>query len=416
MHIQTMEQASDVLRSGLRRLDLAGARVLLIVPDGTRTAPVPWFFREIRSELQDRVEALDVMVALGTHQPMGDDALATHLGVPSVSTVPSVSSGRVPGAVRVLGHVWDDRAALAELGAIPRGEIRRISGGRLDEELVVTINRAALEYDRLLILSPVFPHELVGISGGYKYLFPGISGPEIINLTHWLAALTGNLASIGRLSTPARDVIHAAAGLVPVPASAICTVITKQGIDGIYVGEVLDAWSSAASHSQAAHIEQKPHQYRSVLACAPRMYDDLWTGGKAIYKCEPVVVPGGELIVYAPHITSPSVTHADHLLRCGYHCIDYFVDRLDELAEVPRMILGVASYVYGNGTWANGVETPRMRVKLATGIAPEVCRRLGLEYIDPDSIDPAAWQDREDEGKLYVEKAGETLYRLAGDV
>ncbi len=410
MHIETVEQASDVLRSGLRRLDLAGARVLLIVPDGTRTAPVPWFFREIRSELRDRVEALDVMVALGTHQPMSDGALAAHLGVPSVST------GRSSGEVRVLGHVWDDRAALAELGRIPREAIRRISGDRLDEELVVSINRAALEYDRLLILSPVFPHELVGISGGYKYLFPGISGPEIIDLTHWLAALTGNLASIGRLSTPAREVIHAAAELVPVPASAICTVITNRGIDAIHVGEVLDAWSAAASDSQAVHIERKRHPFRSILACAPRMYEDLWTGGKAIYKCEPVVEPGGELIVYAPHITSPSVTHAGHLLRCGYHCIDYFVDHLDELADVPRMILGVASYVYGNGTWTNGTETPRMRVKLATGIPPAICRRLGLEYVDPDSIDPAAWQDREDDGMLYVEKAGETLYRLDGDV
>ncbi len=409
-YTQTLEQASEVLRAGLRTLEVDGARVLLIVPDGTRTAPVPWFFREIHSSLHDRVESLDVMVALGTHQPMGATALAAHLGVPAVSR------DRSAGSVRVLDHVWDDPAGLAELGTIPREAIRRISRQRLDEELVVSISRAALEYDRLLILSPVFPHELVGISGGYKYLFPGISGPQIIDLTHWLAALTGNLASIGRLSTPAREVIHAAAQLVPVPASAVCTVITKRGIDGVYVGDVLEAWNAAARHSQAVHIERKPHPFRSVLACAPRMYDDLWTGGKAVYKCEPVVEPGGELIVYAPHITSPSVTHAEHILRCGYHCIDYFVDRLDELAGVPRMILGVASYVYGSGTWIDGVESPRMRVKLATGVSPDMCRRLGVEYVDPDTIDPAAWRDREDEGMLYVEKAGETLYRLEGDV
>jgi len=405
----TQEERTEALRSGLSDLPCDGERVLLVVPDTTRTAPVAWFYREIRRALGGRVASLDVMIALGTHQPMSDAEIAAHLGRTDAQP------GEGPAA-RVYNHRWDEPDELAHLGTISADEIERLSGGLLREALPVTINRRALEYDRLLLLSPVFPHELVGFSGGYKYLFPGISGPEVIDLTHWLAALAGNLRSIGRLSTPARDVIHAAAGLVPVRTSAICTVIVDGHVDGVYVGGVIPAWERAAHHSQRVHIAWKPRPFARVLACAPRMYDDLWTGGKAIYKCEPVVADGGELVVYAPHITSLSVTHERPLLRHGYHCIEYFLRNEEETGDVPRMIRGVASYVYGAGSYDGRVETPRIRIRLATGIPASTCAKVGLGYVDPESIDPAEWRDREKEGILCVDHAGERLFRLEGTV
>jgi len=401
----TPEERREALRSGLAGVPCDGERVLLVVPDTTRTAPVAWFYRAIRDALGGRVASLDVMIALGTHPPMSDEEIEAHLGQTD-------DAPRGAPASRVYNHRWDDPDELALLGTVPADEIERLSGGLLREALPVTINRRALEYDRLLLLSPVFPHELVGFSGGYKYLFPGISGPEVIDLTHWLAALAGNLRSIGRLRTPARDVIHAAAALVPVRTSAICTVIAADEIDAIFVGDVLAAWEQAARHSQRVHVARKPRPFRSVLACAPRMYDDLWTGVKSIYKCEPVVADGGELIVYAPHITSLSVTPEPLLLRHGYHCIEYFLRNRQETGDVPRMIRGVASYVYGAGSYDGSVETPRIRVMLATGIPRATCAKVGLGYVDPATIVADEWRDREEDGVLLVEHAGETLFLL----
>ena len=397
---------AGTLKTGLNRIDLKGTRVLLIIPDSTRTVPTGWFFKIIHGELSPRVCSLDVLIALGTHRPMIEEEINRHLGITAEERRTRYKE------VAIYNHHWDRPDELTPLGTIEEEEIERISEGRLRESVEITVNSRALQYDHIIILSPVFPHELVGLSGGYKYLFPGISGFPIIDVTHWLAALKGNLESIGCLSTPMRELIHRAARLFPVPSTAVCTVINDGEIDGIYVGDVVEAWEQAAAHSRRVHIVRKPHPFHSVLAQTPRMYEDMWTGGKSIYKLEPIVEEGGELIVYAPHITSLSSTHEKHLLQCGYHCIDYFIEHMAKFREVPRMIMGVASYIYGKGTYAEGRERPRMNVKLATGISEKVCRKVGLGFVDHTTINPEHWKEREDEGYLFVEKAGETLYRL----
>ena len=140
------------------------------------------------------------------------------------------------------------------------------------------------------------------------------------------------------------------------------------------------------------------------------MYEDLWTGGKCMYKCEPVVQDGGELIIYAPHVDSFSVTHGHIMEKIGYHVRDYFVKQMDRFADVPRAVMAVSTYVKGAGTYKDGVETPRIRVSVASAIPKEKCEAAGLGYVDPAGIDVEAWKGREDEGILFVERAGETLY------
>ncbi len=400
---------AEALRKGIYKLDLSGDRVLLVIPDGTRTVPVGEFIKIIWPALRGRVKVLDVIIALGTHQPMSEEAINRHLDL-----TPAERSGEYR-EMDVANHVWDDPDKLSAIGTISAEEMEELTEGRLAEPLDITITKRIFDYDRVLILSPVFPHELVGMSGGYKYFFPGISGPGIIDLTHWLAALTGNLKTIGKLDTPFRRVVNAASRFVSLPTHAICTVIHNGEVDGVWVGDVLESWEKAAKHAQRTHVVRKPRMYHSVLACPPTMYEDLWTGGKSIYKVEPVIEPGGEITVYAPHITSLSVTHEHHLLICGYHCSEYFQAHLDELSEVPRGVLGVASYICGTGSYDGVTERPRMKVKLATGIPRETVEAVGFEYVDPDSIDIEAWRDREEEGILLVERAGETLYRLEND-
>lgn len=402
----TETQVREIVAQALAPLHLAGKKVLLVVPDSTRTAPVGLLFRTIHDLIGADTAALDVMIALGTHPPMSDDAIHRRL---EISAEERAGKYR---RVRLLNHAWDDPAALAHLGVIPAKEIGELSGGLFQMPVEVSINRAVFDYDQLMIVGPVFPHEVVGFSGGDKYLFPGIGGPEILNFFHWLAAVITNPKIIGAKRTPVRRVVDRAAALVPVPRFAFCMVVHDGGLAGLFAGTPEAAWSKAADLSDKLHIVYKNHPFHTVLSCAPPMYDEIWVGGKCMYKLEPVVADGGELIIYGPHIREISVTHGGVIERIGYHVRDYFLSQWERFKHEPWGVLAHSTHVRGVGTCENGVEKPRIRVTLATRIPEAVCRGVNLGYRDPASIRTADYQDREKEGILYVPKAGEMLYRL----
>ncbi len=374
----------------------------MIVPDGTRTAPIGQFFKHIHSEIGSKVKQLDVMFALGTHPPMTDEQMHNRL---------EIQPGEYP-EVGLLNHAWQDPDALTTLGTIPESEISELTGGLFSMDVVVRINKVALAYDQLLIVGPVFPHEVVGFSGGSKYLFPGISGPEVLNFFHWLGAIITNAEIIGTKSTPVRSVIEKAASMVSTPCHAFCLVVSGEELHGVEFGKSVEAWSRAADISAKHHIERKSKPFHTVLSCAPEMYDELWVGGKCMYKLEPVVADGGELIIYAPHIHEISITHGEHIERIGYHVRDYFVKQWDKFKDEPWGVLAHSTHVRGGGTYENGVEIPRVRVTLATGIPEETCRKINLGYRDPASINPEDFMNKEEEGILYVPHAGEVLFRL----
>ena len=207
------DELDAVARDGLGALPVDGRRVLVIIPDGTRTMPMPLMFELIERELGARVAALDYLVALGTHTPMNDAQLTAHVGR-------TVINGRA-GARSIFNHRWDDPATYAQLGTIPARDIADITAGRLNQDVPVALNRLATEYDHVLICGPVFPHEVAGFSGGAKYLFPGIAAPEIIHFTHWLGALITSYAVIGTIDTAVRSVIDRAAALLDTPLSLL---------------------------------------------------------------------------------------------------------------------------------------------------------------------------------------------------
>ncbi|MBV9852550.1 MAG: DUF2088 domain-containing protein [Armatimonadetes bacterium] len=405
-HLLGESGVREIVAQALSPLGLAGKRVLLIVPDATRTAPVGLLFRVIHDLIGREAKALDVMIALGTHPPMSDEAINRRLEITAEER-----AGRY-GRVRVLNHAWDDPAALASLGAIPAQEIAELSGGLFAMDVEVTINRAVFDYDQLIIVGPVFPHEVVGFSGGNKYLFPGVSGAEILNFFHWLGAVITNPRIIGHKWTPVRRVIDCAAALVPVPRLAFCLVVHHHRLAGLYAGTPEEAWSRAADQSARLHVTQKDHPFQTVLSCAPLMYDELWVGGKCMYKLEPVVADGGELIIYAPHIREISRVHGALIRRIGYHTRDYFLRQWDRFRDEPWGVLAHSTHVRGIGTYEGGIERPRIQVTLATGIPEDVCRAVNLGYRDPASIAVEDYQNREAEGILYVPEAGEMLYRL----
>lgn len=389
-----------------------GARLLVLIPDHTRTFPMPMLFRVLTGALRDAAR-LDFMVALGTHPPLNEAALYRLVGITPAERADAYRD------VGLLNHEWNNPDALFTLGVITQDQVKQIAGDAwhpsLGGDVPVRVNRAAVEHDAILIVGPTFPHEVVGFSGGAKYLYPGISGPEMINTTHWMGALLTIPNTIGVERTPMRAMIHAAAAMIPTPATLLSLVIEGEGAAGVFAGDLHEAFHAAAQLSAMRHIAWVERPFRCVLSHAPAMYDELWVAGKAMYKLEPVVADGGELIIYAPHLDTVSATHGKHIHEVGYHVLDYFLAQWDRFRHIPLSVLAHSTHVKGVGTYEHGVERPRVTVTLASRIAEADTRRLNLNYRDPARIRVEDWQGREAEGVLYVPRAGEMLYRVRGE-
>ncbi len=412
------EQVTAFITEQLAAHPFDGRSVCVLIPDATRTCPLPLLMRAVHTALHGRVSRLTVLVALGTHAPMSEEALARHLGQASF-----------PGTT-VLNHEWWKPDTFADLGTIGAARIAELSDGRLSVDVPVLLNRAVVEHDIALVVGPVLPHEVVGMSGGNKYFFPGVGGKNIIDVSHWLGALITSAEIIGTTGlTPVRALIDDGAALIPAEKLALC-VVTAEVADGAADGAVDDAvaspaadgrlhsvsfgdtraaWASAAEVCAATHVTYLPAPVNRVLSVVPAMYDEIWTAAKGFYKVEPVVADGGEVILYAPHVTQLSSTHPE-IYEIGYHCRDYFVAQWDRFADVPWGVLAHSTHLRGAGTYdpVTGEERLRVRVTLATAIPADVCRAANLGYLDPALIDPLAEQP----DTLVVPRAGETLFRL----
>ena len=384
-----------------------GKRVLLIVPDGTRTAPIGLVFEALFRHVGQLTSAFDVLIALGTHQPMDELAICRRLDISETQRRETFSK------VKFFNHAWDNPGVLKQIGTLSAQEVHDLSDGLFSMDVPVEINRLVLEYDQVVIIGPVFPHEVVGFSGGNKYLFPGVGGPQILNFFHWLGAVVTNPKIIGNKWTPVRKVVDRAGAMVKVGKLCFCLVVDPgKQLLGLFAGTPEAAWDQAAELSRQIHIIYKPHPFHTILSCAPPMYDELWTAGKCMYKLEPVLADGGELIIYAPHLSEICVSHGCHIQRVGYHCRDYFLKQWEKFKDVPWGVLAHSSHVRGLGTFDNGVERCRATVTLASQIPEEACRGINLSYRDPKTIRVADFANREDEGILLVPKAGEMLYKL----
>jgi nickel-dependent lactate racemase len=392
----------------LARAHLDGKRVLIIIPDRTRTAPIPRMFRLFHELLGERVAALDYLIALGTHKLLSEESINKHVGVTQEERAGEYAN------VQIFNHRWDQPETFVSVGKIGAAEIEEITGGLMSQEVDVRLNRLVFDYDQLIICGPTFPHEVVGFSGGNKYLFPGIGGAEVINFSHWLGALITSYEVIGTKYTRVRRVIDRAASLLNLPKLCFSMVVKDKEMAGLFTGTPEEAYAAAADLSAKLHIKWLDRRFRRVLSVVPEMYDDIWTAAKGMYKLEPVVEDGGEVIIYAPHIDEISYTHGALLHEVGYHVRDYFLKQWDRFQNYPGGVLAHSTHLRGLGEFdvETGMERPRINVTLATRIPEERCRSLNLNYLDPDSINPDEWQSRENEGILLVRQAGEMLYRL----
>ncbi len=392
------EAVAAFVEAQVAGLDLDGRSLCLVVPDATRQCPLPVLVEAVLRAAEGRVRSVQAVVALGTHAPMSDEAMRALVG-----------TDRLP----IVNHEWWDDATFTPLGTLAAADVARWSEGRLDEDVPIRVNRLVVESDVTLIVGPVLPHEVIGFSGGNKYLFPGLSGKELIDVTHWLGALITSAEIIGTKGiTPVRALVEAAADLVPGERHALCVVVDHDSgrLHHAAFGDPRSAWAAAADVAAESHITWLDEPVPRVVSMVAPRYADLWTGAKGFYKVEPIVADGGEVILYAPHIRQIASTHPglDHL---GYHCRDWFLAHWDEVKDLPRGELAHSTHLFGAGTYDPVAgEHQRVRVTLATGIPEDIVRKVNLGYLDPSDVDFDAL--RTDPDTLIVPDAGEVLHRL----
>jgi nickel-dependent lactate racemase len=410
------DEIRQILEQTFAHQEVEDKRILIIIPDKTRTAPIPLFFRLFHEVLSPVTRKLDYLVALGTHQPLSDSELCELVGISPQERATEFTD------IGIYNHLWADPDSFVTLGTISKSEIETIVGDSIRHlpsdagllrDVPVTVNKMALDYDLVVICGPTFPHEVVGFSGGNKYFFPGISGPEVINYSHWLGAVISSYKVIGTIDTPVRTVINKAASMIDTNKLCCSLVVKGEGAVGLYTGTPEEAYRAAANLSSKLHIRRLEKPAKRVLSVMPEMYDDIWTAAKGMYKLEPVVEDGGEVVIYAPHISEVSYSHGQVIDEVGYHTCEFFVKQWDRYKDYPGGVLAHSTHVRGLGSYdvESGVEKPRVNVTLATQISPERCANLGLGYLNPDAIDPDTWESN-GEGYLRVPKAGEILYRL----
>ena len=394
-----VEQALDVIQRG--------ERVLAIIPDKTRDDNTHELFPIADKFLSERgVAKFDALVAQGTHPPMSQAQKFDKIG-----------NADFRGSI--FDHRWDQPEELITLGELSADEVRSLTDGLVEQAVPVSINKllAPGVYDTVLVFGATVPHEVAGFAGGAKYFFPGVAGPELTHTTHWLGALAGIENIIGRVETPTRRLIEAAADLIPARIISLNTVVSRN--DGelttyaLFTGDIREAFRRAAEVSRQVHIRYTGRKYKRVVALLDPHYDELWVGGKASYKLGAIIEEGGELIIYAPHLTRLSETHGALIEKYGYAPLESVRDMLgvsQELRENLCIAAHLAHVAYAGRLDEDGKIVPRYQITMATGLDEATCRRVNLGYLDYSTLDYEAMRSNPD--TLIVSDSGRDLYQV----
>jgi nickel-dependent lactate racemase len=407
------EELRSIVSEALAEIS-AGERVLAVVPDKTRDDNTDLLFPFAAQILsQKNIAQLDALIAQGTHGPMSESEKRAKIGWHKIA----------PGSIgKIFDHRWNRDDELATLGELSADQISELTDGLIKEAVPVRLNALLSPgvYDTVLVFGATMPHEVAGFAGGAKYFFPGVAGPELTHLTHWLGALATIEKVIGRIETPTRRVIEAAAAFVPARVVSFTSVSTRDHdslqTHALFAGDLYQSFRQAAAVSSKVHIKYVDRKYKRVLALLDRHYDELWVGGKASYKLGSIIEEGGELIIYAPQLTQLSATHGHLIEKYGYAPIEQvreMVEGSDELRANLCVAAHLAHVSYGSARDAAGRLTPRYRIALASAVPESACRRVNLGYLDYRNIRLEDYQS--DPETLVVEDAGRDLYLLSND-
>ncbi len=385
------------------------SKMLAIVPDKTRDDNTDLLFPFAAEILAARkVEKFDALVAQGTHAPMNRAEKRAKLGIGDGETI--------PGLGRVFDHHWRDPNELTTIGKLSAETVGELTNGLFEKAIPLSINKllASGNYDYVLIFGSTVPHEVAGFAGGAKYFFPGVSGAELTNATHWIGALAGIENIIGRVETPTRNLIEAAADFVSAKIICLTSVVTRTAEDrlqthALFAGDFRAALRRAAEISRQVHIKYVAKKYRRVVALLDDHYDELWTGGKASYKLGGIIEIGGELIIYAPHLHCVSVTHGAVIGKFGYAPIEKIKQLVAGSDELRANLCVAAHLAHVAFAGHKDDETkPRFTITLASQISEEICRNVNLGFLEHRNFRREDYEN--DPETLIVERAGRDLY------
>jgi nickel-dependent lactate racemase len=364
-----------------------GSRVLAIISDKTRDDNTAQLFPIAAEILAERgIATLDALVAQGTHSAMTDAEKLAKIGARDMASVPNLEN--------IFDHRWDRADELVTIGELSAEKVREVTGGLFDQAIPLKINKLLAPglYDVVLIFGATVPHEVAGFAGGAKYFFPGVAGPELTHATHWIAALATIEKIIGRVETPTRHLIEAAAEHIAAEIISFTSVISRGDDDrlrtyALFGGDHRLALRRAASVSRRVHIKYTGRKYKRVVALLDPHYEELWLGGKASYRLGAVIEEGGELVIYAPHLYCISDTHGESIERFGGYAplekVKELVAASGELQANLCVAAHLAHVAYAGRTDETGDIVLRYRITLASAVDEETCRRVNLGYLDP---------------------------------
>ena len=319
-------------------------KVLLLPPDYTRLYSGAGKITAVYYEALKDICEVDIMPALGTHEPMTREEFTAFFG----SGVPFE---------RMIVHNW--RTDVVKLGEVPADFVSEVSDGLVNTKIDVEVNRRIVDpsYDLIISIGQVVPHEVVGMANYSKNIFVGCGGSNMINSSHMLGAFYGMERIMGKDHSPVRKVFDYAQEhfLTDVPLLYVLTVTTNKGDDtfihGLFIGEHRDVFEQAVKLSQDINLTYVDEPFKKVVVYLDeREFKSTWLGNKAVYRTRMAIADGGELIILAPGVRKfGEDDENDRLIRkYGYVGRENVLRLVDENEDLRANLSVAAHLIHGS--------------------------------------------------------------------
>jgi nickel-dependent lactate racemase len=366
------QQLAEAISQSIQEKKSQLKKVLLIPPDFTRMHSGAGKITNLYYNLLKDSCHIDIMPALGTHDPMSEEECCEFFGedIPMSCIIP---------------HKW--REDIVKIGEIPSDFVKEVSEGLIDYSIEVEVNKRLMDkaYDLIISIGQVVPHEVVGMANYSKNIFVGCGGKSIINKSHFLGAVCGMEKVMGKDFSPVRKVFDYAEEkfLSNLPIMYVLTVTTVEkgnvSIEGLFIGRSRKLFEMGVELSKKKNLTYLPKSLKKVVVFLDeKEFKSTWIGNKSIYRTRMAIADGGELIVLAPGIKKFGEDEAiDKLIRkYGYKGRDKTLDSYKQNEDLKDNLSAAAHLIHGS---SDG----RFKVTYAVkNVTQNEVESVGYEYME----------------------------------
>lgn len=319
-------------------------RVLLLPPDITRMhSGSGWITEAFYNRFAEEAD-VHVIPTLGQHEPHTREQNAQMFG--------SIPHERI--------HPHDWRDGVVHVGEIDADYVKEISDGAADWAIPITLNRMLMEgeWDLIINIGHVVPHEVLGFANHNKNYFIGVGGKDLICASHMMAASCGIENNLGNLVTPVRACFNKAEDelLGDLPDFYVQVVMARnpQGElahTGVYVGDDLETYLSAARQSREQNITILDEPLKKVVCVMQGdEFFSTWVANKAVYRTRMALADDGELVIIAPGLKrfgeQPEVD--DFIRKYGYVGTPRVMEMYRDDAVMQDLAHATAHLIHGS--------------------------------------------------------------------